>query len=84
MVFFVCLVGVKCEGFVVLIQPTVNIGLRAAIDRWPRVEPFIWQASLVSVYLHMGNQTRSRLKFMTIAAARERQRPTCLYVCLFE
>lgn len=38
-------------------------------------------ANLVSVYLHMGSHTRRRLKFITIAAARERHRPAC---CLLE
>ena len=34
-------------------------------------------ANLVREYLHIGSQTNKRLKFMTMAAARDRHSPTC-------
>lgn len=44
---------------------------------WRRSALVAKNASLVSEYLHIGSHTSNRLKFMTIAAARDKHSPTC-------
>lgn len=50
---------------------------RCCCSFWYRRELFAKYAIHVREYLHMGIQTRRRLKFITIAAAREKQSPIC-------